>query len=195
LQTYPLPNDFSVGDGFNTGGFRFNSPLTRDYDTYIAKLDYVMNTNHRFFARGQVQRDIENGAPQFPGRAPNFKDIDKSRGFAFGWDATLKSNLLSSTRYGYTRQIVLTEGIGTYSYTTFRGLSDPVGGDLPFIRKSPTQHLTQDFTWLKGNHTFQFGGNYRFYTNDRISFANSFFGVNINSSWMTGSALRPCSVW
>jgi len=187
LQSYPQPNDFSLGDGFNTAGFRFNSPLARNYDTYVAKIDYVHSTNHRFFVRGQLQNDVENGAPQFPGRAPNFKDIDKSRGLAIGWDATLRSNLLSSTRYGYTRQIVVTEGIGTYAYTTFRGLSDPVGGTLPFIRKSPTQHLSQDFTWLKGNHTFQFGGSYREYLNDRVSFANSFFGMNINSSWMTGS--------
>ncbi len=187
LKGYPAPNDFSLGDGFNTAGFRFNSPLSRTYDTYVARLDYKPNFKHNVFVRGQLQRDVENGAPQFPGLAPNFQDVNRSRGIAIGWDYTVSANLFSSFRYGYTRQIVLTEGIGTYAYTTFRGLSDPVGGTLPFQRRSPTSNINQDFTWNKGKHTVQFGGTYRNYANDRVSFGNSFFGIGINSSWMTGS--------
>ncbi|MBM3766872.1 MAG: carboxypeptidase regulatory-like domain-containing protein [Acidobacteria bacterium] len=187
LRGYPAPNDFSLGDGFNTAGFRFNSPLSRTYDTYVARLDYKPNYKNNIFVRGQLQRDVENGAPQYPGLATNFQDVNRSRGIAIGWDYTVSANLFSSFRYGYTRQIVLTEGIGTYAFTTFRGLSDPVGGTRPFQRRSPTSNINQDFTWNKGKHTVQFGGTYRNYANDRVSYANAFFGIGINSSWMTGS--------
>ncbi|MFN8686725.1 MAG: carboxypeptidase regulatory-like domain-containing protein, partial [Acidobacteriota bacterium] len=55
LRAYPLPNDFTTGDGINTAGFRFNSPLRRRYNTYVAKIDYVVNDRNRLFARGQLQ--------------------------------------------------------------------------------------------------------------------------------------------
>ncbi len=43
FQLYPHSNDTTVGDGINTGGFRFNAPAPLRYNTYIAKLDYQIN--------------------------------------------------------------------------------------------------------------------------------------------------------
>ena len=40
FNKYPLPNDFSQGDGHNTAGYRFASPTTNTKNWYIAKLDY-----------------------------------------------------------------------------------------------------------------------------------------------------------
>lgn len=187
MNGYPLPNDPTAGDGINTSGFRFNAPLSNKYDTFVSRLDYVLNDRHNLFVRGQLQDDIVNGAPQFPGRAPNFRDLTNSKGLAIGWNATLTNSLISTTRWGYTRQAVETAGIGQYAITTYRTLSDPVGLDRSFRRISPTNHLTQDFTWNRGKHTFQFGGSYRRFNNDRLSWANSYFGGVINSSWMTAS--------
>jgi hypothetical protein len=187
FRSYPLPNDTSAGDGLNTSGFRFNAPIRNNFDTYISRIDYVLNDRHSFFARGQLQQDTENGAPQFPGQASNFKDITKSKGIALGWNASLRPNLFSTTRYGLTRQQLITEGIGNYALVTWRLLDNPIGLTRSFLRTSPTHHLSQDFSWLKGAHNFQFGGSYRNYTNDRLSYDNSYFGVTSNSSWLTGS--------
>jgi hypothetical protein len=134
-----------------------------------------------------LQQDSENGAPQFPGAAPNFKDITKSKGIAVGWNSTLSSTFFSTTRYGLTRQGLATEGIGTYAAVTWRPLDSPVGLTRSFRRTSPTHHLTQDFTWLKGSHNFQFGGSFRQFSNDRLNWDNSYFGVTSNSSWLSGS--------
>lgn len=195
LRAYPLPNDFTTGDGINTAGFRFNSPLSRRYNTYVLKLDYVANDRNRFFARGQLQNDNEANAPQFPGMAPNSVELNNSKGLAFGWDSTITNSLTSSTRFGFTRQGVETAGIGVYAITTFRGLADPVGLTRPFRRFSPTTNGTQDFTWIKKNHTVQFGGSIRVYQNDRANYTNSFFGSQINSSWMTASGQVLSAPW
>src|SRR5579859_3451760 len=40
FNSFPHPNDGSVGDGFNYSGFRFSSPLTDTKNWYIAKFDY-----------------------------------------------------------------------------------------------------------------------------------------------------------
>lgn len=187
LRTTPLPNNTLVGDGINTAGFLFNAPVKRTYDTYVGKVDFNMNDKNRFFFRYQLQRDDEGGTPQFPGLAPNVVTQDRSRGFAVGWDSTLSTTFFSSTRFGQTRQFVKDAGIADYPLITFRGMSDIVGATTSFQRTSPTWNGTQDFTKIAGNHTFQFGGSLRVYTNDRINFASSFFSGNINSSWMTNS--------
>jgi hypothetical protein len=186
-DTYPLPNDTSRGDLFNTSGFRFNAPISRSFKTYIARLDYNLNDSHRVFVRGQLQDDVAPGPPQFPGRAANFRDLTNSRGIAIGWDATLKNWLLSSTRYGLTREGFQTEGIRLGPVVAFRNIDDPVGTSLPFRRISPVNNLNQDFTLLKGAHTVQFGGSLRVFSNDRVSYANSFFGLAVNQSWMSQS--------
>ena len=40
LQSYPAPNDNTVGDGLNTAGIDFNASVPLKYDTYIARTDY-----------------------------------------------------------------------------------------------------------------------------------------------------------
>ncbi len=195
LKAFPLPNDFTTGDGINTAGFRFNSALARRYKTYVAKFDYVLNDKNRVFVRGQLQNDNEAGAPQFPGMAANSVDLNNSKGLAAGWDSVITNSFISSTRFGFTRQGLETSGVGTYAITSFRGLDNPVGLTRSFRRFSPTTNLTQDFTWNKGSHTIQFGGSYRMYQNDRSNYANSFFSSQINSSWMTGSGAVLSAPW
>ena len=187
FNTYPVPNDTSAGDGINTLGYRFNAPLKDKYDTFIAKFDYVLNDKHSFFVRGQLQDDVQNGAPQFLGRDPNLRSLTNSKGVAVGWNASLRANLFSTTRWGITRQSLEDVGIGQYAAVTFRPFAEPVGLDRSFRRISPTYNLTQDFSYTRGAHTFQFGGSLRIFNNNRLSYANSYFGVTSNSSWLTAS--------
>jgi hypothetical protein len=195
LRAYPLPNDFTTGDGINTAGFRFNSPLSRRYKTYVAKIDYVANDKNRFFVRGQLQNDNEAFAPQFPGLPPNAVDLNNSKGLAIGWDSTISNSFLSSTRLGFTRQGVETSGVATTPFVTFRGIDAINGTTRSFRRFSPTYNMTQDFTWMRGKHTIQFGGSIRVYVNDRSNFANSFFTGVANSSWMVASGQVLSAPW
>lgn len=197
LRGYPLPNDFTTGDGINTAGFRFNTPLARRYNTYVAKIDYVLNDRNRLFARGQLQNDNEANEPQFPGQAANFIELNNSKGIAIGWDSTINNSLISSTRWGLTRQGVETSGSGNFALTAYRTafLDNPVGLTRSFRRFSPTYNFTQDFTWTKGKHTIQFGGSIRVFQNDRSNFANSFFAGVMNPSWMTASGAVLSAPW
>lgn len=186
-QYYPLPNDRTAGDGINSSGFRFNAPVKNKFDTFIARFDYVLNDKHTFFLRGQLQDDVENGTPQFPGAAPNIQSLTNSKGLAAGWNAVITPTLYSTTRFGVTRQSLEDAGIGQYSLITFRTFDNPVGLTRSFRRISPTYNLTQDFVWTKGAHSFSFGGSFRRFDNDRLSYANSYFGSQVNSSWMSAS--------
>jgi hypothetical protein len=46
-----------------------------------------------------------------------------------------------------------------------------------------------DTTWSKGQHTIQFGGNWRLITNRRASNAQNFFGAETNPSWTSDAAI------
>jgi hypothetical protein len=187
LKQYPAANDFTSGDGLNTAGFRFNAPLYRRYNTYTARLDYVISDKHRVFGRGQLQNDVENFEPQFPGQDPLEKDLTNSKGLAVGWDQVWTTSLVGNMRYGFTRQGQEFSGIQKYDLVTFRGIDPIVGNATSLTRISPVHNLTQDFTNTRGSHTIKFGGSLRMYTIDRNNFASSYFSAAANSSWLAGS--------
>lgn len=187
LSKYPLPNSTEQGDQLNTAAYRFNAPIKLRQNTYIAKLDYQLGTQTNLFIRGNLQNDNDTDPPQFPGQPPNNTNLNNSKGLAVGVTSSLRPNLISVFRYGYTRQGLENTGISRVNQIGFRTISDLFGLDRSFRRISPTHHLTQDFTWVKGKHNFQFGGSVRHYANDRLNFANSFFAATGNASWMSGS--------
>ena len=196
FKSYPVANDFTAGDGLNSAGYRFNAAKKDKFDTYVARLDYVLTAKHNLFVRGQLQDDIERGTPQFPGAAPNQQDLTNSKGLAVGLNSVWSTNLVSSTRWGLTRQSFERAGIGTYALVRFgRFYDDRVGLTRSSRVITPTNNLTQDFTFTKSAHTLQFGGSYRRYTIDRLNFGNSYFAAGSNSSWMTSSGQILSAPW
>src|SRR5215831_1201413 len=50
LRLLPAPNNFDIGDQWNTAGFRFNNPRGGRVDTYMARIDHrLTNTVNLFF--------------------------------------------------------------------------------------------------------------------------------------------------
>ena len=41
---YPHANDLTSGDGVNTGGFRFNAPVSRSINDYVGRVDYNLTS-------------------------------------------------------------------------------------------------------------------------------------------------------
>jgi len=189
LRSYPLPNDTAVGDSINTSGYRFNAPIKLDYKTYVAKLDYVVDTagKHTVFARGNLQDDSENSAPQFPGLPANDTSLENTKGLALGLTSVLSANKVNSFRYGITRVGVENTGVSDRSFVTFRTLDTAVGSTRAFIRKTPVHTLSNDFTWNRGSHEFKLGGVVRLIRNSRTNYANSFSTAQANASWLVSS--------
>lgn len=187
LKQYPLPNDQAAGDGINTSGYRFNAPVRLDQNTYIAKLDYSLASNHALFLRGNLQDDKRQDAPQLPGLAPNNQNLNNSKGLATGWNWTIGSTKFNNLRYGITRVGLEDSGVSAATFVSFRTIDLPQGSDRAFIRKTPTHTLSDDFAWLKGKHEMRFGFVGRFIRNSRSNYGNSFPSASANASWLVGS--------
>lgn len=196
LQTYPLPNDPTSGDGLNTSGFRFAANERRKFDTYIARIDYNLTSDGRnsLFWRGNLQNDNQGGAPQFPGQAPSSTLLDDSKGFGTGYTAVLSPNKVNTFRWGFTRQAGANSGISLLPEVTLAGLDSPASFSRSSQYRVPVHNLIDDFSWTKGSHTLQFGANVRLIDNYRSNYNNSFPSANINLGWLLNSGIANRNV-
>ncbi len=175
-------NNTIIGDGLNTGGFLFNSPTIDKENTHIARFDYNINGSHQLFFRGNYQWDTTAGVSAFPD-TPATSFWSHPTGIAAGYNWTISNNLVNNFRFGRTRQAFSTQGDSSDSAITFRFVYAPVLFARTLDRVTPVTNITDDLTWIKGNHTIQFGGNVRIIRNQRRSFANAFDSAVTNPSF------------
>ena len=178
---YPA-NDPSVGDNINTSGFRFNADRTIDENTHIARFDFNLSNQHQLFLRGNYQYDLSTFASAFPD-TPSPSLWSHPIGFVAGHTWTVSNNKVNNFRYGLTRQAFSQQGDSSENSISFRFVFSPLLFDRTLNRITSTHNFTDDFTWIKGNHTVQFGGNVRLIRNARTSFSNAFDDAITNPSF------------
>jgi hypothetical protein len=216
FNQYPLPNTNTVGDGLDYQGFTFPSPLPSSLNDYVFKLDYNLTKdgNHRVFLKGIMDNEREaernfvdsgntvtgDGGEEFPGQTAGQTEHDNNKGITVGYTATLSSTLINNFHFGYISQLINIEGQETQPYNDFRGM-DNIFAFTPTINTHvPVKNIVDDITKIKGNHTLQFGVNYREIDNLRESDAQNFFQGQTNVYWLnfsgisnTGSSLDPAA--
>src|SRR5215207_7772282 len=207
-QRYPA-NDETVGDGLNTGGFRFNARTPTELNTYIARFDFNLTNNQQLFLRGNYQNDLVTRAVYgssdcsvggdniqcFPDTPP-LTTWNHPRGVAVGHVWTLNPSLVNRFNYGLTRAAFTQAGDSTENRVNFRFIFSPSGFRRSLERTTPVHNFVDDISWVRGNHTWGIGGNVRLITNNRISTGASFDDAVINPSFYNASGavlIRPFS--
>jgi len=186
LQTAPLPNDFTTGDGLNVAGFRFNAPISVKLESHIAKFDLALTDRQILFARGNYQNDLFGRAPQFPTTpSPNFWANPK--GFVVGHTWTATNTLVNNLRVGLTRQAFTNQGDSSSNGIAFRFVYQPFLFTRTVSRTTPVWNFTDDVSWIRNAHTVQFGTNIRVIKNTRSGFGNSFDNASTNPSFYANS--------
>jgi Carboxypeptidase regulatory-like domain len=184
ISKYPS-NDTSVGDGLNTGGFRFNASTPIRQNSQVAKFDFNLTKNQTLFLRLNVIKDTQTQESYFPDtKAPQI--WSHPWGVAAGHTWTLGQNWVNSFRYGYTRQAFTQGGDSNGNDVDFRFVFQPTNETHTVSRVTPVHNLTDDISWIHKNHSIQFGTNIRAISNSRISFANAFDFATTNPSWYAG---------
>ncbi len=175
-------NSLNDGDGLNTGGFFFNAPTTDKENTHIVRLDWNIRDDQQIFFRGNYQWDNSANTSRFPD-TPATSLWSHPSGLAIGHNWTISSNMVNNFRYGLTRQAFSSQGDSSANDIWFRFVFSPFDASRTTSRVTPVQNFTDDFTWIKGDHTWQFGGNVRIIRNNRVSFANAFDYALTNPSF------------
>jgi hypothetical protein len=203
FNSFPQPNNPTVGDGYNVSGFTFAAPTPAKLDTYIVKLDYNLTGNgtHHLFLRGNLQNDHQTtkGA-EFPGQPASEILTNNGKGLAAGYTTVISNSLINNFRYGYIREGVGKAGLQTTGYIGFYagGISNPIGETPTINVQVPLHNFVDDLSWTKGKHSLQFGTNLRIINNLRRSNAQSFITGSSNPTWLaagglsgTGTSLDP----
>ena len=165
---YPA-NDFTTGDGLNSAGFRFNTPLPAERNSHVAKFDFNLTSKQTAFVRGNVIYDLISQERQFPDTpAPTI--WSHPLGIAAGHTWTLSNSVVNNFRYGFTREAFSQQGDSAENAISFRFIFSPRRFERTLTRITPVQNFTDDVSWVKGNHSFGFGTNIRLVRNRRDSF-------------------------
>jgi Carboxypeptidase regulatory-like domain len=164
-----------TGDGLNTGNFRFNAPAPVRLNTHTARFDWNVTSDqrHQLSLRGNYQSDVTGGLPFFPD-TPATNTWSHPIGIAATHTWLINSNMTNRFSYGLTRLAFTNQGDSTDNAVIFRNVFQPVGFSRGLSRVNPTHNFVDDFTWLKGDHTIQFGTNVRIVRNKRTGLANSY---------------------
>jgi hypothetical protein len=174
-------NSTSVGDGLNTSGFVFNAPAPVHLNSHVAKFDYQLNQKQQLSARLNVLYDHIANPPNFPDtKAPNIWSHPWGIGVSHTW--AINNNVTSHFTYGLTRQGITTGGQLQSNLAYFRLVYQPSSLTYDQSRTTPVHNFVDDFSWVKGKHTFQFGANVELISNNSLNFANSFDSATTNPS-------------
>ena len=186
--SYPT-NDSSVGDGLNTGGYRFNASTPVSLNSNAVKLDFNLTTHQTLFLRGNVIYDHYTGTPRYPG-SPSTKEWDHPTGLAAGHTWTIGNNLVNNFRFGLTRQAFTQGGDLVGNSTRFRFIYQPTNDFRDLVRVTPVYSIVDDLSWVKGRHTIQFGFQFQKQNNLRTNYSNAWDDAITNPSFYATGAIR-----
>ncbi len=205
---YPaVPNDLgSAGDGINTDGFLFTSPAHESDNVYTGRIDYNLASKHKLFLRGSVAREgvddnFNTSIVQFPGDAgPNSRDIFNGYAFSLGWTWTASSNVISQFSAGLVRAILdfPVRPAPTFPNSFFfsPNISNPFLGSSSQSRNVPVPEFREGLTWIKGNHTMDFGGDLKLIRQiSALKNDFNFIGIGLGGELLSlDSSLRPSDI-
>jgi hypothetical protein len=198
FNSFPHPNDGSVGDGFNYSGFRFSSPIKDTKNVYIGKLDYNLtrDAKQRLSLSGALNNDANPQGEYLPssgtGSLFNYTNaehtlVDYSKGLIANYSSVLSNTLVNNFRYGFIRESVGNQGSSNQTYIIMRGISQGVTRTSAF--QVPTHSLVDDLSWTHRTHTLQFGGGFSRIRSPRNSNSGSFSDGVTNASWLDVSGM------
>jgi Carboxypeptidase regulatory-like domain len=206
---YKPANNFSVGDGINTGGYRFNAAAPLSESDYVQRVDYTLNDRMKLFARGSVTRQNSTySAIWFPGDPKTSPYLDNSYAWVVGHTWSISNTMVNNAAYGVTYADVsfpiTYNPTGATQYGTFGGNGS--GGSIldgPYrsainaqSRTYPIPVIRDDFSWQKGKHSLQFGGTFKWprpSSNTILNYNSPTIGLGGNTPQLDPS-FRPADI-
>ena len=202
VGNFPSPNNYQIGDGFNTGGYfyTYSRPLTQDQ--FLIKGDYVLTSKHRISITGGKVYYSQIGAGYLNGYRSYDNSYTEPTG-VFAVDSTLTPHWLNEFRVGGIKY--KTESINPdpdrfnhQGIVVFDGLSstgapqrgNPKDISLEDIYSPAVITIADNMTWIKGNHSFR-GGFSVAINRDQVKYGNDDWIPVIDTSYSANPPNLP----
>ena len=219
IPFYPLANRTADSlAGANNFRANFVNGLTRD--NYTAKVDHNFGSKDRVSGRYLYNSDDTDQTSVFPdpGAETSNVAIRHQQYFYGSWTRTVSASIVNDFRMTYSNRVNHAFALGRGKpWATQLGLKGIPDGDFPEFaaagftnlgsgaqerRQFPIQQyqIVNNLSWIRGKHSFKFGGEWRPSLNDEInrptaagSFSFSLLGTGQPSVAASGNGLAPCS--
>src|SRR5713101_4571837 len=206
MAPYPLPNNFTSGDGLNTAAFLWNPPTAVRGPAIAARIDHNFNANNSVFGRylfsdyNTLKGDPLNGRPQvFPGYPPQGEVFRRTSNLALSYRRVISPRVVNELTVGYAR----------FGFLFTQGEANPKWPDVtPFAlntitlpdintprtaRWVTTPQVLDNLSIVHGAHVFRGGVNLRYYRH--VDQRGQPGGINVTPSVTFASSNRdPFSV-
>jgi Carboxypeptidase regulatory-like domain len=189
LALVPPPNQPAGLQGTNNSIDTGLHDLTSNQ--FTVRVDHQLNSQEQFFGRFLFFQDsqlfpfVPDSFANNPPAPPGFGDIvhDSGRNLALALTSAFRPTLINDFRFGYSYYHGTKEGQNIHNgfllsqdltrapgstnngipAMAIPGYADLGDSDIfqPQFRKNHTFQVTDSLVWVKGRHTFQFGGDFR----------------------------------
>jgi hypothetical protein len=202
---FPKANNTDSGDGVNSGGLAFNAPDGETATNYVGRGDVNLNDKMKLFAKFSFIRSTEVlNANALPGDPISDPETDRSYNFVVGHTWLISSTMTNRVALGEVVQ-KLASGVtfnptsptwnpnGTTNYTFDDGTGPALVSAMYLAptgtsQRVPVPVLSDGFSWIKGRHTFEFGGSFK----DILMHITSTTDINEAEEGMGGYTLSLC---
>jgi len=204
LSRLPAGNTSEAGDGRNTTGFRFSQAQNQGRDSFTTRIDYDINSNHSINGvynhvhEDNLRTDIDNSFNLTP-----IADQPSDNNFlALGWRATFSSKWSNELTGGMFRSIPVfnsDEPFKTQNFIIPTLVTNPEVTFLNQGRAVKTVNVNENATYLHGDHSFRFGGQYQDVNinafNDAGITPTYTLGTNVNTQQITTGQFNTAALF
>lgn len=183
INSTPLPNNYTGGDGLNTASFNFASPQHEKQYDFVTKFDYKLNDKNLFYVRyAQGEQNSfgdsgNGGRPIFPD-SPNFVDTFRNpKNFAinYRWSPTARfanEFILGLNKFAFSFETPQPDTNLPYA---FLDIATPNTNFSYNARRLRTWQYIDNMTFDYSPHVIKAGLNFRFgrQIDDRSSVAGT----------------------
>ena len=172
----PLPNNFTNGDGLNTGAFLWNPPTAIRGPAYAARIDHNFNQNNSMFVRylfsdyNTLKGDPLNGRPQvYPTGPPLGEVFRRTSNLALSYRRVISPRMVNELTMGYARfGFLFTQGEANPKWPDvppfdFPSISESYITTPRTARWVTSPQILDNLSMVHGAHVVRTGMNFRFY--------------------------------
>jgi hypothetical protein len=175
----PNTTDPLLSTLMNNLSFNYDNSYTQVWPT--ARVDYLIRPNITWHTSYNMYWRTYAGTPIYPGDSVLESSFQSTYStFATGLDWTISPALVNQANLGVLNEqeeyqhgnsfdafkgivyLPSPSGLGGPGGAMFTPAIPDAGNILPEPRNSPVRNFTDNLTWTHGNHTFTFGGEFRY---------------------------------
>jgi hypothetical protein len=209
LGLIPRAQSVDIVGGVPTGRFFGSGTAPVDLDQWTGDVSHTLGVNDRLHGYYAIQRD-KRGEPILQNNTlPGFGDTRQSRRqiFTLNETHTFSPALVNEARFGFNRlNITFTPNaqLNPADFGIINGVNAPIGlpqinipggnfniggpQNFPQGRADTTVVVSDTVSYLRGNHSFRFGGEFRRFYNNNFTLDSGLFTFPNMDAFIRGTA-------